>query len=122
MSEPTHVHLTEDDFLKAAVAVVQRAVFAHPIAARAFFRAMAAEGRAFAETEEGQAWLVRLRGSPLLDRARTAFDTVTADALSEAPHQPLPTALVDALIRLAHAPHMEKELVSLLDRTLEHDR
>ena len=82
---------------------LQIAALKHPVAARALFQALAAEGRAFARTPEGQVWRDRLAGSDLLHRARIALELPGFSNLTAPGEGALPTNYVDALFNLAGA-------------------
>ena len=79
----------------------------HPVAARAAFRAIAAEGRRFAETDEGKAWKERLVGSELVRRGRSVWEIATLGMLDENPARLLPTQFVDALCYAAGLSDLE---------------
>lgn len=78
---------------------LQRAVLRHPVAARAAFQALRAEGRAYARTPEGARWAEALRHSPAVAQARLAFDATTLRALDGEAGGVLPGAFVDALVQ-----------------------
>jgi len=80
---------------------LQTSAFKHPFAAQALFSALVAEGRAFAQTPEGQAWRDKLVGSELLHRARIALDLPGFSNLGHGEPGSLPTNYVDALFSLA---------------------
>jgi hypothetical protein len=83
------------DMLRA----LQRVVLRHPIAAKAAFGSLRAEGRTFAQTPEGARWADALRHSPAVSQARLAFDATTLGALDGAADGLLPGAFVDALVQ-----------------------
>ena len=102
---------------EALVAILQRLLAKHPLAGQALFRALCAEGRQFAETEEGAALRARLAQSPLVQRARVAWNASTLGALVDAPSQgPLPAALVETFARLVTSPNLETHLSAALER------
>jgi hypothetical protein len=90
---------------------VQRAVLAHPEAARALFGALVREGRMFAQTAEGQRWKEKVAGSALLERALLVWQSATLWMLEER-DAATPSALIDAIASAATSP--ERDL--LLDR------
>ncbi len=92
-----------DDPLEAPQLLLQlqTSAFKHPLAAQALFCALAAEGRAFVATPEGQAWRDRLVGSELLHRARIVLDLPGFSSLGHGAPGSLPTNYVDALFSLA---------------------
>ncbi len=86
------------DEVVARLRGVQEVLVKYPIAAQAAFRALVREGRHYALTDEGLAWKERLRGSPLVARARTLFEGLAAGMVGEGTGG-LPSAYVDALVR-----------------------
>ncbi len=89
--------LAEDptDELSAVLAALRWSVLKHPIAARAAYRALVAEGRRFATTEDGARWRRRLRGSELIRRGQAVWETGTMNLLEDEGTM-LPTQLIDA--------------------------
>ena len=81
----------------------------HPVAARAAFRALAAEGKRFAETEEGARWKRRLAGSELIARGRSVWEVATLGMLDESTRV-LPTQFVDMLSYAAGLADLEPAL------------
>ena len=86
----------------------------HPIAARAAYRALVAEGRRFATTEEGARWRRRLEGSALIQRGRAVWDLGTVNMLDEDGSRALPTQLIDAFCRATALAALEPELARRL--------
>ena len=80
---------------------LQRALLMHPVASQAAFTALVAEGRRFAETEEGRQWRDRLIGSALLRDVRLVFDLSTLGLLEEGAGATLPSNYLDALFMIA---------------------
>jgi hypothetical protein len=114
-SERTRISVGDEDLLEGTLQAARAVVFRYPLASRAFFRALAAEGRAYAQTPVGAARLEELRRSPALLRAQTVFELATANGLNEQSDQLLPSAMVDALLALAAAPDLEDRLERWLD-------
>jgi len=92
---------------------LQRAILMHPVAAQALFYNFIEEGRVFAETNEGAAWLERLRGSELITRGRVIWDALTVRALEDDAETILPTAVLEALVKAASDGGMERLAESL---------
>ncbi len=86
---------------------IQLAILKHPVAAQAAFAALVAEGRRFAQTEEGATLMRRLTRSALLDRVRLAFETSTLWVLDADASETLPSAYLDALFQVASGPELE---------------
>ena len=80
---------------------LQRVLLMHPVACQAAFTALVAEGRRFAETEEGRQWRDRLVGSALMRDVRLVFDLSTLGLLEEAAGATLPSNYLDALFMIA---------------------
>lgn len=79
---------------------LQRVLMTHPVAAQAAFSALVAEGRRFAETEEGRVWRERLVQSALLRKVRLVLDLTTLGLLQESRESTLPSSYLDALFML----------------------
>lgn len=94
---------------------IQRALFVHPIAAKALYRTLLEEGRRAAATPEGQALAERLAASELVHRARIVWDVASLRMLDDDPDTPVPTAMIDSLVELALSDAMEPQFASLMD-------
>lgn len=97
-----------DDELGRLLYELRWLVLKHPIAARAAYRALLAEGRRFAETDEGRVWRERLRRSELIRRGTAVFELGTLGALDS--DSVLPTQLIDAFARAAVREDLEEAL------------
>lgn len=84
----------------------------HPLAARAVYRALAAEGRRFATSAEGKAWAERLASSELVRRVQLLWEVASGNALDDASGQVLPSQLIDAFCRAAARDDLERALGS----------
>ncbi len=101
---------------EALVDALQGLLAKHPLAGQALFRALCAEGRHYAATDEGAALRARLAASPLVQRARVAWNASTLGLLVDAPRQgALPAALVETFARLITAPDLESQLARALE-------
>lgn len=109
--------LTEEprDELSSLLVELRWLIVKHPIAARAAFRSLVAEGRRFAATEDGARWRRRLEGSPLIRRGRAVWELATLNMLDEDAARPLPTQLIDALCHAAARTDLEPALAHRLD-------
>jgi hypothetical protein len=83
------------DELSALLAELRWIVLKHPLAARAAARALIAEGRRFAATEDGARWRRRLAGSELVRSGQVVWEAGTMNALDDSDGA-LPTDLIDA--------------------------
>jgi hypothetical protein len=92
---------------------VRRAMWRHPGAAQALFRAVVAEGRRFAGTAEGAAIAERLAGSETIDSVRVVWDLVTSRALEDDPRAVLPSVVVEAFVKSATDRSLEDILAVL---------
>lgn len=92
-------------------------VLQHPVAAQAAYRALVAEGRAYAETEEGRRWRERLAGSELVRRGKSVWELGTLGMLDAESDRVLPSQLVEAFARAAS----RRDLEDALARRLEPD-
>lgn len=88
-----------DDEPQTTLRALQHQILRHPVAFRAAFAALAAEGRRLAETPEGARWVERLRGSALLPDIRLLLRMVSLSLLDEEDPERLPSAYLDALVR-----------------------
>lgn len=99
-----------DDDLAALLRHIQAAILEHPLAAQAAFRALVAEGRRFAETDEGAAWAARLSGAPLVTRGRLAWEALSLNALDDDPEVVMPSAVLDAFVQALGSADLELAL------------
>lgn len=108
-----------DDELHDLLAQLQLAIVSHPIAAQALFRALVAEGRAFATTPEGQRWAAMLVDSPLIQRGRMVWDVTTLRMLDDDPDTVLPSTLMDAFVKTTAKEVLEPFLSRLFEKTFD---
>ena len=90
-----------DDELSMLLVELRWLIMKHPIAARAAFRSLAAEGRRFAATDDGTRWRRRLEASPLIRRGAAVWEAATLNMLDEDGSRALPTQLIDAFCHAA---------------------
>jgi hypothetical protein len=114
---PTAV-LPAGDATAELLGALQEMVLRHPVAAQALFRAFVAEGRAFAQTEEGRAWAARLARSELVRQGRVTWDAVTLSALDDREETVFPTAILDAFARAVASADLHALLGEVLDASL----
>jgi hypothetical protein len=107
-----------DDHLVRTLEFVQQALFRHPIAAQATFAWLAAEGRRFAKTPEGEAWRERLVGSELIAQLRLIWDSLGMTAFVEKPTETLPSFFIDALVTAASSGDVEALLTRVMKRRM----
>jgi hypothetical protein len=99
-SLPT-VYLDGSEGALSVLRRLQALVLTHPVAAKAAFGALVAEGEAFAQTPEGRECRNRLASSEILHRARLIFDLLGLSMLVREDSGPLPSSYVDAIFMLA---------------------
>lgn len=108
-----------EDELEALLTQLQIAIVSHPIAAQALFRALVAEGRAFAATQEGRRWAALLADSPLVQRGRMVWDVTTLRMLDDDPATVLPSTLMDAFVRTTALETLEPFLSRLFEHAFD---
>lgn len=104
-----------DAELSRALETLERALFKYPLAVQAAFGALVAEGRRFAATPEGAIWRERLQRSQGAGRARLVWEVLSLSSFTERSDGPLPSALLDKLVRAVKHRHLEP----LLSRVFE---
>ena len=113
------VRLTEEnDALETVLAAVRGALMRHPLAAQAAFATLAAEGRAYARTPEGNEALQRLARSELVSRLRLIWESLGMTAFSEHGEAALPSFFVDGIVRAASEQGLEALLSKAFDAEL----
>ncbi len=92
---------------------IHRWLLEHPVAAKAAFRALVREGRAFADTEEGAALEQRLLRSSKMQSASLLFRSLSMGLLNDDSDGLLPSAYVDNVLRLIQSDRVELVLARL---------
>ena len=92
----------------------QHLLIENPQAARAIIQAFIAEGRRFAQTEDGQAWQDILGRSELVKRGQLIWDAFSLDALVETDSNFMPQAWLDMLSAAVSSPDLETILSTLI--------
>ena len=92
----------------------QHLLIENPQAARAIIQAFIAEGRRFAQTEDGQAWQDILGRSELVKRGQMIWDAFSLDALVETDSNFMPQAWLDMLSAAVSSPDLETILSTLI--------
>jgi len=103
------------DELSTLLVELRWLIIKHPVAARAAFRSLVAEGRRFAATDEGALWRRRLEASTLIRRGRAVWELATLNMLDEDVSRPLPTQLIDAFCHAAARADLEPALARRLE-------
>lgn len=104
----------EDQALSRLLLEGQHVLLRYPQAARALVQAFVNEGRQFAQTPEGQAWLRRLAGSDFVRRSRFIWDAYSMDALLDAESEQIPSAWLDVILAAVASPDLEMILANLV--------
>lgn len=104
----------DEDDVARLVTCAHAVLLKHPIASRAAFRALVAEGRRFAETDAGRGWKERLEASDLVERARSVFEIASLGMLDEKPDV-LPTQLIDMLAYAVSVEDLEPRLARAVE-------
>jgi hypothetical protein len=103
--------MSTDAAIDAALAMLQRAIVKHPLAAQAIYNALVREGRAFGETDEGRALRERLVRSETTARLQTAWQILTFGMLeADATPGSLPSVLVEAFVQAVFRTRFEARL------------
>lgn len=108
----------EDDPVAPVLDLFQELVLRHPIAVQALFRAFVAEGRAFANTDEGRRWSERLSRSDLVRQGRLAWDGLTLNAFDDREETVLPSVILDAFAKAIASSDVHAVLASVLEEGL----
>lgn len=116
MSSPDDTQVLEaPDPVGDALSELQLAVLRHPVAAQAIFSALVAEGRSYAETEEGRRVAQTVAVSDLAHRGRVVWDVMTMSALTDGP-EVLPSVVLDAFMESIDNDRLEPWLSSLFEQ------
>lgn len=111
---PRLVLQSAEDPLTQLLRAASAAVLKHPFAAQAIFAGLVAEGRRFAETDEGRRWQAALADSEFVRRARALWEGSVLNLLEDSSDAVLPTAIFDALVQAASRPDLPALLRAVL--------
>ena len=89
--------------LETGLIAIHRMLMAHPVATKASYRALLAEGRNEARTAEGAALRERLASSAEVRRASMLWRTLSMDMFDANDAGELPSAYLDHLLRVVDA-------------------
>lgn len=92
--------------LSAAAALVLK----HPEVMQDVFAALIAEGRQFAQTDDGRRWRAALAGSDLIRHGRALWESSALNILEDAPGVVVPSAIIDAVVRSLSDPTFHEHL------------
>jgi len=117
---PDLVVPSEDDDVEQLIQWTQGLLLKHPVAAQAAFRALVAEGRRFAATDEGAVWRRRLEASPLLPRLRSLWEAASFNALDADGTELLPALLIDLVAQALSRSDLEEVTVRVTELAAVH--
>lgn len=112
-AKPEQPAADEDADLLKLLRTGQMLLVKYPVAARAAVRAFVAEGRRFAETEEGQKVRASLADSPAIRRGRLVWEGCSLNMLEEEGAVLLPSVLLEAVMAAAASNRLEALLSQL---------
>ena len=104
----------DDDALARFLVEMQRLVARYPYIARTLAASFVAEGHAFAQTPEGQAWHDVLSQSDLIRRGQLIWEAYALDNLLDTGPDKLPSVWVDTFSTAASHTDLESILSMLL--------
>lgn len=107
----------DEEAVANVVAAGQRFVLKHPSAAQALYRALVAEGRRFAGSEDGHAWRARLEASPAIRRLRPLWEAATFNVLDATGESALPSKLVELVAQAVSHADIEATTAFLSERS-----
>lgn len=106
--------LRESDLLARLLRQGQQLLLRHPQGAATLVRALVAEGRRFAKTEEGRAWQEQLAGSDLIKKGHLIWQAYGLDTLAPEASGALPSKWLEMLIAAIGEAEVEEVLASLM--------
>ncbi|MBL8603307.1 MAG: hypothetical protein JNK72_15390 [Myxococcales bacterium] len=110
-----------EDAIASALRSLQRGLIAHPVVAQKLFRALVAEGRAYAQTAEGARLREEIAESALLRRGRVVWEVTTLNIFEEHPEGVIPSRLLDAFAKSTALSALEPFLARLFNLETAHD-
>jgi hypothetical protein len=121
MPDLPHLTLREDreqlsDFLLAS----QRFLMKHPQASREVIAGFLEEGRRYAQTPEGQAWMDALVNSELVKRSLLIWEAYGLDLLLEARPAVTPSTWLEMIVAAIANPDLESILSMLIVEEMRH--
>jgi hypothetical protein len=107
------------DEVEGALSLLRGLVTRYPLAVQAAVQALAAEGRAFAQTAGGRAWRERLCRSPHVARLRVLWEGVTEQGFSVESDAVIPSVALERLLNVAMADDLEAVLSGFFERQVK---
>ncbi len=112
--EPPSDLSAEERELRDVLAQTRLAMLQSPTGARSLVQFLVAEGRRFAETDEGAAWHAAIVGAPETERLRQIWEAVSLNVLDDIDEDTeVPTAWLDVLDDLISARGVDDLIDSL---------
>ena len=110
---PEVVLRDEDQDLLKLLRAGQMLLVKYPVAARSAVAAFVAEGRRFAQTDEGRRWKEALAGTELVRRGRLVWEGCSLNMLEEDDRTVFPSVLLEALLAAIACAGLESVLSRL---------
>ncbi len=95
---------------------MQEVLWRFPMAARAAYSALVAEGRAYEQTPEGAELMQQLLRSPRSHRLRVIWEVLTLSSMDEGGAGAVPTMFLDRLCKTLVTERIEPTLTRLFER------
>jgi hypothetical protein len=109
----------EEQRVVALLERVRETVLSQPAAGHAITSFLVAQGRRFAETEDGARWLEALHGAPEVDRLRQIWEATTLNVFDDDDDSGgVPEAWVDLVADLASIGRVDRIVTALLPEGL----
>lgn len=99
--------------LHEVVHAVQTSILRFPVVAQHVFSALVAEGRAYAQTPDGEELLHALRRSRRAGQARLFWEMLSANAFTDRNEHALPRAFMERLVRAIASESLESAIARL---------
>jgi hypothetical protein len=113
--EPANSGPGRDDATERLLERLHDLLMRNPLVTQSIFRTLAAEGRRFARTPEGEVLAEALAGSDLVQRGRMIWEVLTLSSFAEE-DAALPSVLVQELRRAVASQGLEPALSRLFER------
>jgi hypothetical protein len=115
-SAPSDAPSEDSPEVDQTLRAIQELLMRFPMATQAAFSALVAEGRAYAQTEEGAELLQQLTHSKRANRARVVWEILTLSGITDQRTQAVPSLFLDKIARTLVVERLEPLLSRLFDR------
>ncbi len=102
-----------------ALRAAQHLMMRYPVASRRAIASFCAEGRRFAQTEEGAALKEKLGRASAMRKARTVWETTTLNLMEEREEALLPSMMLEALFLAGSMQNLEPFLMQLFESSVQ---